>query len=69
MLSIIDFGFLRLHERAQYVYNKGQYIRSKNQGSHRITLYSLGSYYAEVVYDAKTRQLVNVVSKEPWQEM
>jgi hypothetical protein len=64
MLSKLELRFLTLSERAQYVWDYGQYVSSRSEGYHKIHLYLLGSYYVDVIYNADSNRIVDVVPQD-----
>jgi len=59
MITPFDFQGMSLDERAEAVW-KGTYIDERTDKQHKILLYRLESFYAEVFYDAASNQITTI---------
>ena len=59
MISLFHFIGLDLNQKAEYVW-QGTHIATRTDSEHRILLYTLGEYYAEVFYNAETNEITNI---------
>ena len=59
MISLFHFIGLDLNQKAEYVW-QGSHIATRTDSEHRILLYNLGEYYAEVFYNAETNEIINI---------
>lgn len=56
MITLFHFIGLDINKRAEYVW-QGTYLDMRTEGRHRILLYNLGEFYAEVFYDVTTNEI------------
>lgn len=59
MISLFHFIGLDLNEKAEYVW-QGTHIATRTDSEHRILLYRLDDYYAEVFYHAETNVITDI---------
>ncbi len=65
MLTIFQLRHVSLNEQLQYVWDNGEFAVTKIEKDHRVNLYWMGSFYAEVVYSDETDTIVEVRFKDP----
>jgi hypothetical protein len=51
MESMFEFIILPSDEQAQYIWDKGTYLLSRQLGRYNISLYHVDSFYAEIWYN------------------
>jgi phage gp29-like protein len=59
MITLYDFHGMNTQEKADAIW-QGQYISSRIDGESTVQLYNLGSFYAEVFYDAKSNEIKKI---------
>ena len=52
MLGLYDFKMLPLAAQAEYIWDNGKFLATRRAGRFTVNLYYLGSYFAEVMYEA-----------------
>jgi hypothetical protein len=59
MLSLEKFNALTQHDQAEIIW-KGTYLADREENGLIVRLYSLGSFYGEVFYDAHTNKILRL---------
>ncbi len=51
-----------MNEKAELTWQQGTFLTCQMQQSHSLSLYALGNFYVELVYDPERNQIVNLIA-------
>lgn len=62
MISYPLFSQLPLNQKAQMSWQQGTFLTCQIQESHSLSLYALGDFYVELVYDPNKNEIVDLTA-------
>jgi hypothetical protein len=62
MISLYEYNLLSTEEKAQTLWDKGEFIVSSKSKSTSANLYSLSDFFVDVNYDNKKNEIVDLRS-------
>ena len=62
MIAVPQFAELSIPEQAQYLWDNGEYLLSREGESSTAVLYTVDNFFVEVWYDTETGAITEIVS-------
>lgn len=59
-MTLYEFNILDEQDRYQAVWDNGKYLDTVSEKGHKIVLYAIDKFFAEVFYDPKTNKIVDL---------